>query len=110
MEFAMVLDTSVAISIGSTAMKYANKKHVESLAYVVLCLLSCISTGCTTSEVVVAHSVALTSAVERVPEDGLLDVAIVAFDPGVPDGEIDKGAGVPADVHPEADGTPVASH
>ncbi len=46
--------------------------------------------GCSTSEVRVAHSVALVPATETIPEEQLLDVSVVLFDPGVPDGEIDK--------------------
>jgi hypothetical protein len=46
--------------------------------------------GCTTSEVVVAHSIPLVPAQETIPEDQLLDVGVVVFDPGVPAGEIDK--------------------
>ena len=46
--------------------------------------------GCSTSEVRVAHSVALVAETETIPEEQLLDVAIVVFNPGVPDGEIDK--------------------
>jgi hypothetical protein len=47
-------------------------------------------TGCTTSEVLVAHAVDLVPAQETVPEDQLLDVGITVFDPGVPEGEVDK--------------------
>jgi hypothetical protein len=46
--------------------------------------------GCTTSEVVVAHTIPLVPAQETIPEDQLLDVGVVVFDPGVPAGEIDK--------------------
>lgn len=46
--------------------------------------------ACSTSEVKLAHSVGLVSAVELVPEDQLLDVGIEIFDSGVPEGEIDK--------------------
>jgi hypothetical protein len=53
------------------------------LTVVVLC-------GCATSEVFVAHSVPLQSSVEPIPEAQLLDVGITVFDPGVPEGEIDK--------------------
>jgi hypothetical protein len=44
--------------------------------------------GCTSSEVLIAHSVNLQRAEIPVPEEQLLDVAIMVFDPGVPDGEI----------------------
>jgi hypothetical protein len=46
--------------------------------------------GCTTSEVVVAHSVPLTKATAVTPEAELLDVAVKVFDSGVPDGVVDK--------------------
>ena len=46
--------------------------------------------GCSTSEVRVAHTVALVPATETIPEDELLDVSVVLFNPGVPEGEIDK--------------------
>jgi hypothetical protein len=46
--------------------------------------------GCSSSEVLVAHQVDLVPAAAAVPEERLLDVAINVFDPGVPEGEIDK--------------------
>jgi hypothetical protein len=46
--------------------------------------------GCTSSEVLVAHSVPLTKAVEEAPEAELLDVGVLVFDSGVPEGEVDK--------------------
>ncbi len=46
--------------------------------------------ACTSSEVVVAHSVPLSTATEAVAEDDLLDVGIVLFDSGVPEGEVPK--------------------
>ncbi len=46
--------------------------------------------GCSSSEIRVAHSVALVPATETIPEEQLLDVAVALFDPGVPEGEIDK--------------------
>ncbi len=46
--------------------------------------------GCSTSEVRVAHSVALVPATESIPESELLDVSVVQFNPGVPEGEVDK--------------------
>ena len=45
-------------------------------------------TGCSTSEVLVAHSVDLVPSDEVIAESSLLDVGVVVFDPGVPDGEI----------------------
>jgi hypothetical protein len=46
--------------------------------------------GCTSTEVLVAHSVPLTAAKQEVPEAELLDVGVAVFDPGVPAGEVDK--------------------
>jgi hypothetical protein len=47
--------------------------------------------GCNSSEVLVAHNVALVPAAKEIPEQQLLDVAIAVFDPGVPaEGEVDK--------------------
>jgi hypothetical protein len=46
--------------------------------------------ACTSSEVVVAHSVPLSTASEPVVEEELLDVSIVLFDSGVPEGEVPK--------------------
>jgi hypothetical protein len=46
--------------------------------------------GCSSSEVVVAHSVPLSTATEAVAEEELLDVGIVLFDSGVPEGEVPK--------------------
>lgn len=46
--------------------------------------------GCTTSEVFIAHAVPLDAASVEIPEAQLLDVGITVFDPGVPEGEVDK--------------------
>ncbi len=46
--------------------------------------------GCTSSEVLIAHSVDLVSATDEVPESALLDVGVTVFNPGVPEGEIDQ--------------------
>lgn len=54
-----------------------------------LILIGCLA-GCSSSEVLVAHSVKLVAAPEPIPENELLDVAISVFDPGVPAGEVDK--------------------
>jgi hypothetical protein len=56
----------------------------------ILLLGAAILAGCNSSEVRIAHSVALVPATETIPEEQLLDVAVVLFDPGVPEGEIDK--------------------
>jgi hypothetical protein len=46
--------------------------------------------GCSSTEVKVAHAVPLAMSLEAVPEPQLLDVGIRVFDPGVPEGEIDR--------------------
>jgi hypothetical protein len=46
--------------------------------------------ACSSSEIVVAHSVPLSKASEPVAEEDLLDVGIVLFDSGVPEGEVPK--------------------
>jgi hypothetical protein len=46
--------------------------------------------ACSSSEIVVAHSIPLTTATEAVAEEDLLDVGIVLFDSGVPEGEVAK--------------------
>jgi hypothetical protein len=46
--------------------------------------------ACSSSEIVVTHSVPLTTATETVAEEDLLDVGIVLFDSGVPEGEVAK--------------------
>src|SRR5512145_2244661 len=53
-------------------------------------IIGCCIGGCSSSEVVVAHKVPLSTAAEPVPEEELLDVGIVLFDSGVPEGEVDK--------------------
>jgi len=46
--------------------------------------------GCSSSEVLVAHSVPLAAAADAIPEAQLLDVGVSVFDSGVPEGEVDK--------------------
>jgi hypothetical protein len=46
--------------------------------------------GCSSSEVLIAHNVPLATATEVAPEAELLDVGVVVFDSGVPEGEVDK--------------------
>src|SRR5690606_26552456 len=50
----------------------------------------CGTAACSTTEVMIAHSVDLVEPAEAVSEEGLLDVGVVVFDPGVPEGEIPK--------------------
>ncbi len=47
-------------------------------------------TGCSTSEVLVAHTVPLAKATADAPEAELLDVGVKVFESGVPEGEVDK--------------------
>jgi hypothetical protein len=46
--------------------------------------------GCSSNEVKLAHSVALVTSAEEIPESQLLDIGIRVFDSGVPAGEVDK--------------------
>lgn len=46
--------------------------------------------GCSSNQVLIPHSVQLVAETETVPEDELLDVGVAVFDPGVPEGEIEK--------------------
>ncbi len=46
--------------------------------------------ACSSSEIVVAHAVPLTTATDEIAEEDLLDVGIVLFDSGVPEGEVAK--------------------
>ena len=57
--------------------------------FAVLALASaCCLVGCSSEEVMVAHSVKLMPETETIPESQLLDVGVVVFDPGVPDGQV----------------------
>lgn len=55
-----------------------------------LLIAGCCLAGCSSSEIVVAHTVPLSTATVPIPEEQLLDVGIVLFDSGVPEGEVDK--------------------
>lgn len=46
--------------------------------------------ACSSSEVIVAHSVGLVPSEQEIAEAALLDVSVELFDPGVPAGEIDR--------------------
>jgi hypothetical protein len=61
---------------------------MRHLAFIVVSLG--LLAGCTTSEVRVAHSVPLAEATQTIPETQLLDIGVVQFDPGVPEGEVDR--------------------
>jgi hypothetical protein len=55
-----------------------------------LFLTAVVVTGCSTSEVKIAHSVPLQSVSAPYAESELLDLAVVVFDSGVPEGELDR--------------------
>lgn len=61
-------------------------RQLRILSVAALCWLA----GCTSTEVMIAHSVDLVEPTRTVAEEDLLDVGIVVFDPGVPEGEIPK--------------------
>jgi hypothetical protein len=46
--------------------------------------------GCSSEEVLVAHSIPLAKTTVVIPEAQLLDVGVAVFDSGVPEGEVDK--------------------
>jgi len=56
----------------------------------ILILSAGLVAGCSSSQVIVAHSVELVPETATVPEEELLDVGVIVFDSGVPEGEIDK--------------------
>jgi len=55
----------------------------------ILILIAGAVSGCSSNEVLVAHSVELVPETATVPEEELLDVSVVVFNSGVPEGEID---------------------
>ena len=55
----------------------------------ILILIAGAVSGCSSNELLVAHSVELVPETATVPEEELLDVSVVVFDSGVPEGEID---------------------
>ena len=57
---------------------------------VLISLLAAAITGCSTSEVKIAHAVRLDSVSVPYPEAELMDLAVVVFDSGVPEGELDR--------------------
>jgi len=61
-------------------------RHGTGLVVLGLMILA----GCTSEEVLVAHTVPLTKATVVIPESQLLDVGVAVFDSGVPEGEVDK--------------------
>jgi hypothetical protein len=57
---------------------------------ILLMLIAGALPGCSTSSILLPHVVELSAAPEDIAEAHLLDVGIIVFDPGVPDGDIDK--------------------
>ena len=55
-----------------------------------LILTVAVFVGCSSTAVLVPHSVQLVPETVTVPEAELLDISVVVFNPGVPEGEIDK--------------------
>jgi hypothetical protein len=64
--------------------------RLTSLSTISLLLFAALLAGCTTEEIRYAHTVPLVSPQTPYPESQLLDVGVVVFDSGVPDGEIDR--------------------
>jgi len=65
------------------------KGQLEMLIRWVVVGLLCMAAGCVSQHVKRAHTVDLAVVNETVPEQQLLDVAVVVLEPGVPDGEIE---------------------
>lgn len=59
----------------------------QQLAVVALASACCLA-GCSSEEVMLAHSVKLVPETRTIPQNQLLDVGVVVFDPGVPDGQV----------------------
>ncbi len=55
-----------------------------------LCALAstCLLAGCSSEEIMLAHSVKLVPETHTIPQSQLLDVGVDVFDPGVPNGEV----------------------
>ena len=68
------------------------------LAAIVLCSAAALSTGCAVQELVVAEETELNVAQSGVDETLLLDVGIVAFNPGIPDKNNPAKTGVYEDI------------
>jgi hypothetical protein len=62
-------------------------RRIFSAVSIVIC--SATLAACSSSEVLVAHSIGLKPADGVIVEEALLDVAVAVFDSGVPDGELD---------------------
>lgn len=69
--------------------RFEEKTAMFRLSAVIACAGLALS-GCTSTEVLVAHSVPLEKSTQAIPEPELLDVGVNVFDPGVPEGEIER--------------------
>ena len=63
---------------------------MRRFAVSLLILTVAVFVGCSSTAVLVPHSVQLVPETATVPEAELLDISVVVFNPGVPEGEIDK--------------------
>ena len=63
---------------------------MRRFAVSLLILTLAVFVGCSSTAVLVPHSVQLVPETATVPEAELLDISVVVFNPGVPEGEIDK--------------------
>jgi|TARA_B110000263_G_scaffold247886_1_gene261639 hypothetical protein len=63
---------------------------MQRFAVGLLILTAAVFVGCSSTQVLIPHAVELIPETTTVPETELLDLSIVVFDPGVPEGEIDK--------------------
>jgi hypothetical protein len=54
------------------------------------CVFAALLAGCSSNEVLIAHAVNLERNQTPVAEDQLLDIAINVFNPGIPEGEIER--------------------
>ncbi|HEY8520209.1 MAG TPA: hypothetical protein VIN61_09020 [Gammaproteobacteria bacterium] len=73
-----------------TSTRAARLSRVAPARAACLLILAASLAGCSSTEVLVAHSVPLVAATDDIPETELLDVGVNVFDPGVPEGEIPK--------------------
>jgi hypothetical protein len=74
----------------NTGRFWLGNRHLRHLTHAALAAGIVVLAGCSSTEVLVAHQVELVPASTEIPENRLLDVAIGVFDPGVPEGEVDK--------------------
>ncbi|HEX5419045.1 MAG TPA: hypothetical protein VFY39_03530, partial [Gammaproteobacteria bacterium] len=61
---------------------------MRQLLAIVAVASACCLAGCSSEEIMLAHSVKLVPETKTIPQNQLLDVGVVVFDPGVPDGKV----------------------